>query len=49
MRGFGPGRHVVNVGSGSRLEPGLYVIRLTSGRESRVTRVTRVTRGMVVR
>jgi len=36
---LGPGRHVVDLGAGRRLPPGLYLVRLTQGPDARVTRV----------
>ena len=36
---LGPGRHAVAFGAGHRLEPGLYLVRLTQGANVRVTRV----------
>jgi hypothetical protein len=36
---LGPGRHAVNLASGARLAPGLYLIRLTQGQNRRTARV----------
>jgi hypothetical protein len=36
---LGAGRHVVALDTGGRLAPGLYLVRLTQGADSRVTRV----------
>jgi len=37
---LGAGRHVVDLGTGQRIEPGLYFIRLTQGANQRVARAT---------
>jgi hypothetical protein len=35
---LGVGRHVVNLGAGLQLSPGLYLVRLTQGANARVVR-----------
>jgi hypothetical protein len=37
---LGAGRHEVDLSDGRALDPGLYFLRLTQGRETRTTRVT---------
>jgi len=37
---LGVGRHSVNLSAGQRLAPGVYLLRVTQGREARVARVT---------
>jgi hypothetical protein len=36
---LGPGRHTLDLAEGRRLAPGLYVVRLTQGRQTGVRRV----------
>jgi hypothetical protein len=40
LGGLGAGRHSVNLSAGQRFAPGVYLLRLTQGRDARVTRVT---------
>jgi hypothetical protein len=40
LGGLGAGRHTVDLGAGQRFAPGVYLLRLTQGRDARVARVT---------